>query len=172
MHVINTHKNFQAAAYVTDKSTAGFWKLFVGCWPTVLLGFPEVLRVDHGSSFNSTKSRDLAESKGVKLQFSGTESHNVLGKGERYHTQLRSIFRCVRRSIPTLDQHTALLLTQNAFKDTTGTHGLVPSYLVFCQRPYYPTSNGASKPCQKQRLTAMAKDRTEIQAVIAEQRII
>lgn len=71
LHVIHTHANFQSATYVNNKSADELWKLFVNFLFTIFPVCQEVFRVDGKSSFNSTKFRDLTESKRVKLQFSG-----------------------------------------------------------------------------------------------------
>lgn len=80
LHFKDTHTNFWTATYVTDKSADGLWKLFINCWTNIFPGFPEVLRIDRESSFNSIQLCELTKFKELKLQFSGIEVQNALGK--------------------------------------------------------------------------------------------
>lgn len=57
LHVVNTHTCYQNAAFITNKTAAGLWCLFVETWDTLYCAFPDVLRVDCEPSFMAAKFR-------------------------------------------------------------------------------------------------------------------
>lgn len=59
------------------------------------------------------------------------ESHNSLGKVERYHTYLLHIYEKWRIENSTMPTEILLRLAVNACNDTAGPSGLVPTILVF-----------------------------------------
>lgn len=107
---------------------------------------------------------------GVSLQFSGIESHNSIGIGERYHARLRRIFMAVTNQHPKLPKELVLRLAIKALNDTMGPHGLVPSLLVFGVLPTCPAPV-QSRKSQVERFKAMNTARREMEAYVAEQRI-
>lgn len=92
LHVVDMHTNFSAAVFLQEKSTASIWNAFILCWATAYIGYPDKMRLDQDSVFTSEQFRTLAVSAGIELQYSGVESHNALGAGERYHAPLRRIY--------------------------------------------------------------------------------
>ena len=107
MHFVDTHTNYQNAAFVDNKTSEGLWKIFINVWATVYLGYPATLRLDRDSSFDSKLFRDLASYQGIVLQFSGVEFHNSIGKGERYHDPLRRIFNKIKSQYTGIDDKQA-----------------------------------------------------------------
>lgn len=70
-HIVDTHTLFQNAAFVKYKTSECIWQTFLDCWATVYLGYPENIRLDHETSFNSVKFRQLCNNHGVNMQLSG-----------------------------------------------------------------------------------------------------
>lgn len=86
------------------------WKAYGRCWEYLNPGYRDRMRVDKRSQFKSHKWIDLSSKVGVKVIFTGNESHNSLGSGERYHDPLRRIYSQVRYSEPSLKKQFALKL--------------------------------------------------------------
>lgn len=170
LHVVDTHTSFQNAVFIKDKTPEGLWRSFTECWSTVYLGLPNVLRVDQEASFNSAKFMTLAEAHGITLQFSGVESHNALGKGERYHAPLRRVYQILAKNHPNMSKDLLLRYAIKGVNDTANIDGLVPSLLVFGVVPTFPMSN-RQLPGQKARLQAIVDARLEMGSIVAEQRI-
>lgn len=98
IHFVDTHTNYQNAAFVATKSSEELWKLFMNTWVTTYVGYPSTLRLDRESAFESQTFRQLPPSQGIVLQFSGVKSHNSIRKGEKYHDRLRRIFNKIKSS--------------------------------------------------------------------------
>lgn len=136
VNVVDTHTNYQNAAFVESKTSEGLFKLFMNIWATVYLGYPSTLRLDRESSFNSHTFRELAASQVIVLQFSGIEAHNSIGQGEIYHTPLRRIFNKLNSSYSSLEDDTILHLAVKAVNDTMGPNSpLVIGIDVECINP-------------------------------------
>lgn len=52
--------------------------------------------IDMGPQFNARMFKDIYNRHGIKVLFSGIESYNSLGVGERYHSYLRNIYHKVK----------------------------------------------------------------------------
>lgn len=50
----------------------------------------------------------MGESHGIEIKFSGIDSHNSVGVGERYHGPLRHVLRIAREKYPSLDPEVTL----------------------------------------------------------------
>lgn len=68
------------------------WNAFVTYWLTVYTGYTNSIRQDPGSQLTYTRWERRAAGEGKSLIYSGVESHNSLGCGERYHGPLRRIY--------------------------------------------------------------------------------
>jgi hypothetical protein len=101
--------------------------------------------VDHGNIFTSPRLKELTDLNGIVLQLSGTESHNSLGVGERYHAPLRRLYHKIISECPRLDPHLALKHAVQAMNDTQGPEGLVPSLLLFGVLPRFPVATHFSQ---------------------------
>lgn len=170
LHVVDCHTSFQNAIFVSDKTPEGLWRAFTECWSTVYLGLPNVLRIYQEASFNSEKFMALADSHGVILQFSGVESHNSIGKGERYHPPLRRVFDLLCRNNPNMKKELLLRYAIKGVGYTANMDGLVPSLLVFGVVPSFPMTE-KPLPNQRARLQAIVDARLEMGRIVTEQRI-
>ena len=113
----------------------------------------------------------MAESVGVELRILGIEAHNSLGTGEKLHAPLRRTYRKKTFEFPQIDSNIALKLSIKAMNDTNGDKGLVPSLVVFGIILRSPIIS-SDIPAQKERMLALSKAQMEINAVVAERRIL
>lgn len=170
LHVVDTHTHFQNATVLRSKRTEDIWAAFVECWASIYVGYPRVIRLDQEASFRASVFDDLATANGVELRFSGTESHNSIGPGERYHAPLRRVFKILREHHPRIEPEIILRYAVKAMNDSMGPEGLVPSLLVFGTLPTFPIVS-SDRPEQADRLSAMKRARDEMAKITAELRI-
>ena len=102
LHIVDTATSFQNATFIRSQSSKELWNDFIECWASVYTGFPENIRLDRQSGFTADEFRNYAKNVGINLQFSGIESHNALGSGERYHMPLRRVFNVLKKEHPSL----------------------------------------------------------------------
>lgn len=98
------------------------------------------MRLEHETAFDSEQFRRTATKAGIVLQFSGVESQNSQGVGERYHGALRRVYNKVVDNHPLVDKATALRLAIKSCNDTLGVNVLVKTLLVFGTMPALPTT--------------------------------
>lgn len=170
LHIVDTSTLFQNAVFIRNQSSQNLWEEFVDCWVSVYTGFPEIVRLDRQSGFTSDNFRNYAKDVGVTLQFSGIESHNAIGPGERYHMSLRRVFNVLKQEHPSVNDKHLLRLALKGINDTMGPNGLVPSLLVFGVLPSFPSPTRNS-PDQVERFEALKKAKAEMESIVAEQRI-
>lgn len=91
LHVIDTDTMYQDAEFIVAKTAAALWESFLRSWVTLFIGYPNTLRLDQESAFDSVEFRKLSNDAGIALQFSGIESNDSLGVGEKYHGPLRRV---------------------------------------------------------------------------------
>lgn len=93
LHVLDTGTNFSAARFLSSHSSEAIWNTFLYCWVNVYLGYPMEMLTDQGSAFaNSKLWKQNCSDVEITLRHTGTESHNSLGAGERYHALLRRVY--------------------------------------------------------------------------------
>ena len=121
LHIIDKDTLFSAASFLLSGETADeIWSVYLKYWVNPYVGFSDAIHDDQGPQFQSQKWRNLLQSAGIKQLYSGVESHNALGVGERYHSFLRHIFRKVRAQYPMLSKVEALPLAVQAMNSTAG----------------------------------------------------
>ena len=170
LHVVDKDTKFSAASFLAKETAEETWKTFMSIWVCVYIGFPDIMATDQGPQFKSSLWENLVNMAGIRQNFSGVQSHNALGVGERYHSFLRQIYRRVRHDHPNLDKTYTLSLSVKAMNDTAGYHGLVPTLLVFGVMPQIPITP-VDLPNQMVRMRAMARTRKEMSCVIAKEKI-
>ena len=137
-HVVDTQNQFSAAMFLREQSTHAVWNVFLYYWAMPYIGYPEPLRVGHGSQFILQKFQETCEITGIRLIYSGVESHNSIGSGERYHDPLRRMYQKIRFSEPDIALDLTMRLSVKAINDTMDPEGLIPSLLVFGVLPRFP----------------------------------
>ncbi len=108
LHVIDEATHFSSARFLTNVSTKCIWQTFVECWSAIYIGLPNRVLVDQGTAFSATFA-NVAPFGNVAVERTGTEAHNSMGIGERYHHALRNTYRKVALAHPTSRNPTALL---------------------------------------------------------------
>lgn len=173
LHIVDEGTRYSAAVRLLNQSTSHIWTMIIRCWAGIYTGMPNRIIVDQGTCFGPSFVR-LAEMSGVKVEHTGTESHNSLGIGERYHQPLRNTLRKMFITHPKADFDTALALATKALNDTLGPEGLVPSALVFGDLPRLQlasTSPPQPRPTTDERASLADIARTEMATIMAKLRI-
>ena len=170
LHVVDRDTAFSAAAFTNTERADALWQLYCSIWAHPYIGHPSCMHVDQGPQFTSAAWKALATSAGVDLLWSGVESHNALGTGERYHAFLRRIYRRVRKEHPLVLPPGALSLAVAAMNQTAGPRGLVPTLLVFGVLPRTPTTP-LPLPAQRERMAAAVTAREEMRTAVAKARV-
>ena len=118
------------------------WATILECWATIYLGLPGKIRVDQGFLFGNLFA-SIGALGNVYLQRTGTESHNRLDLGERYHQPLQNTYCNLGIAYP--DRYRQLLLSMSvkAINDTLGPDGLASSALAFEK---FPSAFTTSEP--------------------------
>lgn len=93
---------------------------------TVYVGVSNRIEADQESILTSKYWDDVTNLHGIDLQLWGTQSHNSIGMGERYHAPLRRVFRIIHHEYPTIDPEIAIRFAVEAANDTNGPEGYVP----------------------------------------------
>jgi Reverse transcriptase (RNA-dependent DNA polymerase) len=133
-------------------------------------GFQDSMLTDQGSLFTSADWHAACNSAKIRLRHTGTESHNSLGAGERYHSPLRRIFKKVSDEYPSVSTDLRLSLSVNAMNDCVGPEGLVPSLLVFGVMPRLPDFS-TQVPSQIERFKCLFQARREYEQWVCKQQI-
>jgi hypothetical protein len=87
--IVDAGTTFSAASFLTSASAKAVWDAFLKCWTTMYTGFPTSMLTDQGSILTSADWHAACNTAKIQLRHTGTESHNSLGTGERYHGPLR-----------------------------------------------------------------------------------
>ena len=77
------------------------------------------LMVDQVSQFQKTFA-ELTTLHDVTVEQSGTQSHNSIGIGERYHAPLRNTYLKLCQKHPNVDSDLILAIATKAINDTLG----------------------------------------------------
>lgn len=91
---------------------------------------PNRILVDRGPQFRENFFKIFLEQNNVAEQ-TGTEAHNSLRVGERYHDPLRNALRKMKISYPFVGDDYLLAFAVKAMNATLDPEGFVPSALVF-----------------------------------------
>ena len=55
LHVVDIQTGFGNAQFVADQTVEAAWRAFIDCWVTLYTGYPDKMRVDQGSKFQSLR---------------------------------------------------------------------------------------------------------------------
>lgn len=170
LHIVDTTTDFENAIFIRCKSAEDLWQYFITCWGSVFSGFLKVFLLDRETSFTYEKIRNNAKDLGITLQFSGIESHNAIGQGERCHYPLSRIFKITSEEHPLLKNPQILRVSAKPIYENTVPDDLVPSLLVFGVLPTFPWPN--TKPLfQSEQFKYFKTARAEMETIVAEKRI-
>ena len=170
LQVVCESTGFQAARFVLSMSAKHAWEALRACWIDVYQGPPDFIIHDPGTNFDSKEFRDNARSIGSDVKMMPVESHNSIGKVERYHIPLRRAFVIISREIPSLGRNERLQIAVKTVNNTAGPHGLVPTLLVFGAYPRIMDSDPPS-PDITERAGAIKKAMAEVRACHARRKV-
>jgi hypothetical protein len=108
LHVVDTQTHFTSATFLYGESVEAVWYAFLECWVTLYPGYPDKMRTNQGTQFKSPRWKELTDATGIQLLLSGVESHNSIGRGERYHAPLRRIYQKSRYDFPNFNLNITL----------------------------------------------------------------
>ena len=87
---------------------------------------------------------------GIVLKIAPTEAHNKIGKVERQHAVLRSIYKKLKMDLPNLSRYERLTLAFRAINDAPDSNtGISPTALVFGVHPKIPGSGPRGTMAQR-----------------------
>ena len=172
LHLVDVATAFMNAAFLPDVSTATLWRYVEKIWLNTYLGPPEYLITDAGRHFTGTDFKQNVKQRLVDIKVVPVESHNSIGKTERYHGMLRRAYEILRKQITKeeADDDSVLQMAVKACNDTAGPNGLVPTLLVFGAYPRMTTLDPPS-PSIIKRAQAINKAMKELQTLQAERNV-
>ena len=95
LQIVDARTRFSAAAFLLALHPGTVWNTFVKAWSSLYVGFPDSMLTDQGPVFVSAEWNDACRTSATTLRHTGTQSHNSLGAGEKYHDTLRIIYHIV-----------------------------------------------------------------------------
>lgn len=138
LHVICTGTGFQQGMSLKYMSAKSAWDALRRCWTNVLAGAPDYIQTDSGSNFAAAEFKKAATHMGIIIKTVPAESHNRIGKVERAHAILRSIYQKLKVSLPRINREDHLSLAFRAINDAPNAKGISPTMLVFGVYPKLP----------------------------------
>lgn len=170
LDVKDTQTNYENAMVLRRIHEEDIPSAFVECWASVYVGYLRVMRMDREASFRASVFHDLARANGIELCFSGTESHNSIDPGERFHGPLRRISRILRHEYNRIEPEIIPRYAIKAMKDSMGPEGLLPLLLVYWAILTFPITD-RGRPERAGHLAAVGKARDEMANISAELQI-
>jgi hypothetical protein len=168
--VVDTGSTFGAATFLDEQSFGSVWNALLRCWSTMYVGFPMPMLTDQCIVFLSRDRKASCAALGIRLRHTGTELHNSLGTGERFHAPLRRIYNKVSLDHPLVPPDVRFAMSVRAMNTTQGPEGLVPIMLLFGKTPVIPHVDQVPV-AQAPRLRAMHTAKAEHEKLLAERRI-
>ncbi|KAI0999169.1 hypothetical protein K3495_g9027 [Podosphaera aphanis] len=171
LHVVDWVTAYQAARFLESMSSTHTWEALRACWIDTYLGPPDIISHDPGTNLASTEFKESAKLMGITCVQAPVESHNSIGKVERYHAPLRRAFEIITNELGiTVSRDVRLQMAVKACNDTVGPDGLVPTLLVYGA---FPRMTHDSPPSQKmvQRAAAVNKAMTELRNLMAKRKV-
>jgi hypothetical protein len=161
IQVVDEATSFNSARFVKSMSAVHAWEALRACWIDVYQGPPDFIVHDPGTNFHSKEFRDYAKSMGSATRTMPIESHNSIGKVERYHIPLRRAYNIMCDEMANLSDAERLQMAVKAVNDTAGPNGLIPTLLVFGAYPRI-AENSAPSPTVTERAGAIKKAMNEV----------
>lgn len=129
--VVDKDTKFSAVTFIKGESSASIWEAFLCSWVVPYIGCPDVVTLDEGSQYQFRGISGFLTAAGIQKKSAGVESHNALGKVERYHAHLRNVFEMVQLEHTGVTKETLLALAVKAYNDTSEPSGMVLTLLAF-----------------------------------------
>jgi hypothetical protein len=172
LHVIDAATSFQAARFLRNMTAKETWDALRMAWIDTYLGPPDTLVSDAGTNFTSAEFKANARIMAIEVEEIPVESHNSIGKLERYHAPLRRAFHMIAEDLrgQGLSSDHILQMAVKAVNDTAGPDGLVPTLLVFGAYPRL-TDMSPPSPSIAARAAAIRRAMAEVRKVRAKQQV-
>ena len=155
LHVICSGTGFQQGKFIGSMSAAEAWNTLRRCWINVYAGAPDVLVSDAGTNFASKEFGDAADSMGIVLKIVPTEAHERIGKVERSHAVLRTVYTKLKHDLPKISKDDRLSLAFRALNDTpNGETGVSPTAMVFGVHPKLPGGGNRGSYAQRAKIVS------------------
>ena len=100
LHTICSGTGFQQGQYLSAMSSVEAWKTLRRCWINIYAGAPDYIHADAGSNFVGKEFISAANELGVVVKIAPTEGHERIGKVERAHATLRSVYNKLKVDLP------------------------------------------------------------------------
>lgn len=97
LDIVDTHTGFRSATVLKGKAVDKLCHAFVEYWARHYTRYPNIITLNQDAELTAKSFRDLAAAHRISLQFSGAQSYNTIGAGEKYHEPLHRIFRILRQ---------------------------------------------------------------------------
>ncbi|KAI0997433.1 hypothetical protein K3495_g10752 [Podosphaera aphanis] len=162
LHAVDEATSFQAARFLPNITAKTTWDTLRAMWIDMYVGPPDVIVTDAGKNFTAVEFRANAHAMAVKVEEVPVESHNSIGKVERYHHTLKRAYEVISADLGTaVTSEDTLQMAVKAVNDTAGPQGLVPTLLVFGTYPRLTESSPPS-PSIAVRADAIRAAMTEV----------
>lgn len=171
LHLVDSATFFQAARFLKSLSAKDTWEALRAAWIDTYLGPPNLISHDAGTNFASIEFKAEARMMGIICQQVPVESHNAIGKVERYHAPLRRAYDIIFQELgASVKKEIILQMAVKAVNDTVGPDGIVPTVLVFRA---YPRMTYDSPPSQltARCAQAMRKAMADLKRAVAKRQI-
>ena len=147
LHTICSGTGFQQGRFLKSMSAAEAWNTLRRSWINIFAGAPDYIHADAGTNFTGQVFRDAANDMGIVLKVAPTEGHERIGKIERAHAVLKSVYSKLRIDMPNIVREDRLSLAFRAINDSpTGDTGISPTALVFGVHPKLPGGGMSEEP--------------------------
>ena len=110
MHIIDRVTRYSVARFETSQSAENIWNMIIDSWVTIFTGFPNIISHDRGRQFSLEFFKGACAEFGIIAKEVPTESHNSIGLCERYHPNIRRVFRMIKDEYPGMDRNLILSL--------------------------------------------------------------
>ncbi|KAI1006668.1 hypothetical protein K3495_g1550 [Podosphaera aphanis] len=166
LHTVDTATAFQAGRFLKNMTAKEAWERLRECWIDTHLGPPDILATDAGIQFSADGFRAEARLMGITIVEVPTEAHHSIGKVERYHRPLRTVYRIICSEMDSaISPEAALQMSFKSINDSVGPSGLVPT-LVFGAMPRLKMDSPPSAVTM-QRAEAISKAMKELKKINA-----
>ncbi|KAI0998004.1 hypothetical protein K3495_g10189 [Podosphaera aphanis] len=172
LQVVDASTSFGATKFLLDMSTSTIWDTLWCCWIDTYQGPPDQIVHDAGSNFASKEFRHLSQTMAISTKEVPVESHDSIGKVERYHTPLRRACEIIRDEMKgeKISKEFTFQIAQKAVNDTADPDGIVPTLLVI--GAYTQISDlDSPAPSITKRANAIQKETAELRHLQAKRQV-
>lgn len=155
LHVICSGTGFQQGKFLRAMTSADAWKTLRQCWINVYAGAPDYLHADAGTNFVGQEFVEAAENMGMVVKIAPTEGHERIGKVERSHGVLKSVYSKLKIDLPQITKSDRLSLAFRAINDSPNSDsGISPTALVFGVHPKLPGGGNRGSYAQRAKIVS------------------